>query len=106
MLLQLLIIAAILLPLATLAIVVFVSWGAGWGATPAERAMRMPGDEFFTDRASAFVAMTRAVSITAPPETVWPWLAQLGRGAGWYSFDRLDNGGLVSARHIVSWIPT
>jgi hypothetical protein len=65
----------------------------------------MPGDEFLTDRASAFVAMTRAVSLTAPPETVWPWLAQLGRGAGWYSFDRLDNGGLVSARHIVSWIP-
>jgi hypothetical protein len=49
--------------------------------------------------------MTRAVSIGAPPEDVWPWLAQLGRGAGWYSFDALDNGGKPSARHIVSWIP-
>jgi hypothetical protein len=49
--------------------------------------------------------MTRAVTIAAPPETVWPWLAQLGRGAGWYSYDLLDNGGLMSADHIVSWVP-
>jgi len=105
MLLQLLIIAAILLPLVTLAIVVLVSWGAGWGSTPAERSMKMPGDDFFTDRGPSFVAMTRAVSIAAPPETVWPWLAQLGRGAGWYSYDLLDNGSLKSAEHIVSWIP-
>jgi hypothetical protein len=67
--------------------------------------MRMPGDEYFTDVAVAFVAMTRAVTIEAPAETVWPWLAQLGRGAGWYSYDRLDNGGKMSARHILSWVP-
>ncbi|MGB3564312.1 MAG: hypothetical protein WBG93_10755 [Thermoanaerobaculia bacterium] len=105
MLLQLLITAAILLTLITIAIVSFVRWGEGWGATPAERSMQMPGGVFFTDRAPAFVAMTRAVSIAAPPEIVWPWLAQLGRGAGWYSYDLLDNGGLMSAEHIVSWIP-
>jgi hypothetical protein len=29
----------------------------------------------------------------------------LGRGAGWYSLDRIDNGGRASARHIVGWIP-
>ncbi|MCP5119922.1 MAG: hypothetical protein GY953_54690 [bacterium] len=49
--------------------------------------------------------MTRALSIRARPDTVWPWLAQLGRGAGWYSVDRLDNGGKDSAQHIVTWIP-
>jgi carbon monoxide dehydrogenase subunit G len=49
--------------------------------------------------------MTRAISISAPPEVVWSWLAQMGRGAGWYSHDRIDNGGRASARHIVSWIP-
>jgi len=49
--------------------------------------------------------MTRAISISAPPEHVWPWIAQLGRGAGWYSIDHLDNGRRVSAWHIVSWIP-
>lgn len=49
--------------------------------------------------------MTRAVSIDAPPQRVWPWIEQLGRGAGWYSVDWLDNGRKVSAWHIVSWIP-
>jgi hypothetical protein len=49
--------------------------------------------------------MTRAITIHAPPDRVWPWLEQMGRGAGWYSFDLLDNGGRMSARHIVSWIP-
>ncbi len=29
----------------------------------------------------------------------------MGRGAGWYSIDVLDNGRRVSAWHIVSWIP-
>ena len=34
---------------------------------------------------------TRAIDIDAPPEQVWPWLAQLGydRG-GWYSLPMLD----------------
>jgi hypothetical protein len=48
---------------------------------------------------------TRAITIAAPPERVWPWLAQLGRGAGWYSIDWLDNGRRTSAWHLVSWIP-
>lgn len=39
-----------------------------------------------------------AVTIDAPPSRVWPWLLQMGcdRG-GWYSWDRLDNGGKPSA---------
>jgi hypothetical protein len=49
--------------------------------------------------------MTRAISLNKPPEVVWPWLSQIGRGAGWYSYDRLDNGGKASARHLVTWIP-
>lgn len=68
--------------------------------------MPMPGDAYFTELGLPFVAMTRGISITAPPANVWPWLAQLGRGAGWYSLDGLDNGGRTSARHIVSWIPS
>jgi hypothetical protein len=65
----------------------------------------MPGDDYLESGPPARVAMTRAISIEAPPERVWPWIAQLGRGAGWYSVDWLDNGRRVSARHIVSWIP-
>ena len=65
----------------------------------------MPGDAFFEAGPSRRVLMTRAISIQAETEVVWPWLAQMGRGAGWYSYDWLDNGGKDSTRHIVSWIP-
>jgi hypothetical protein len=80
-------------------------WGTRWGSTPGERARKMPGDEYLEGGARARVAMTRAVSISAPPERVWPWISQLGRGAGFYSVEWLDNGRKVSAWHIVSWIP-
>ena len=95
----------IALVLAVVGLLVFLRWGTRWGSTSEERARRMPGDGYLEGGHGERVVMTRAQSIRARPETVWPWLAQLGRGAGWYSFDRLDNGGKGSARHIVSWIP-
>jgi hypothetical protein len=67
--------------------------------------MALPGDEYLESGPATRTVMTRATSIAAAPEVVWPWLAQLGRGAGWYSHDILDNGARTSARHIVSWIP-
>jgi carbon monoxide dehydrogenase subunit G len=84
---------------------VLLRWGSRWGSTPEERARKLPGDEYFEGDRAARVAMTRAISIGAPPERVWKWIAQLGRGAGWYSVDWLDNGRKVSAQHIVTWIP-
>lgn len=83
----------------------FLEWGSNWGSTAEERDAGMPGDTFFEGGPARRLAMTRAVTIQAEPEIVWPWLAQMGRGAGWYSYDWLDNGGKTSARHIVSWIP-
>ena len=51
------------------------------GATPAERAASLPGDDLVT----ADVVMDRAFELDAPPAEVWPWLVQLGkRRAGWY----------------------
>src|SRR5262249_60745902 len=46
-------------------------------------------------------AATMGVTIDAPPDQVWPWLVQMGgdRG-GWYSWDRLDNGGRPSATEV------
>ena len=35
---------------------------------------------------------TRAISIEAPPEAVWPWLAQMGSGrGGLYTYDWIEN---------------
>lgn len=80
-------------------------WGPYWGSTAQERARSLPGDELLAAGPPTRVAMTRAVSVEAVPDKVWPWLAQLGRGAGFYSVDWLDNGRRTSARHLVSWIP-
>src|ERR1035438_7827126 len=43
----------------------------------------------------------KRVTIEAPSDQVWPWLVQMGgdRG-GWYSWDRLDNGGRPSAQEV------
>ena len=41
------------------------------------------------------------MTIDAPPALVWPWLVQMGCDrAGWYSWDRLDNGSVPSAERI------
>ena len=35
---------------------------------------------------------TRAITINARPEEIWPWLVQIGTGrAGWYSYDWIEN---------------
>jgi hypothetical protein len=66
-------------------------------ATAAERVRPLPGDDLIRDRIGS---LTHAVSIARPPRDVWPWLAQMGAGrAGWYSYDRLDNGGRQSERN-------
>jgi hypothetical protein len=78
--------------------------GERWGSTAEERSRVLPGDSYLNDSGRPLI-MTRGISIDAPPDQVWPWIAQLGRGAGWYSIDRLDNGGRSSAWHRVSWIP-
>lgn len=61
-----------------------------WGATAAEAAERLPGDELLE---AADGISTRAITIDAPTEAVWPWLAQLGpspRG-GAYTYDWIEN---------------
>jgi hypothetical protein len=97
--------AAALLALGLVCGSLLLRWGTRWGSTPPERAAAMPGDDWLDSGPAARVVMTRAISISNPPEKVWPWLAQLGRGAGWYSVDWLDNGRRRSAQHIVTWIP-
>ena len=64
-------------------------WMRGWGATAAERESPLPGDELVPDPGGQ---STRAVTIDAPVEEVWPWLAQLGQDrGGFYSYEWLEN---------------
>ena len=83
-----------------------------WGATDAEVASAMPGDELVPR--PSFTA-TRAITVAAPPEDVWPWILQLGTGrASWYSYDLFDNAARPSADRILpqfqairvgDWVP-
>ncbi len=67
-------------------------WHLRWGATDEEAQRSMPGDDLVP---SPDIAFTRAITINAPPQAVWPWLVQMGyRRAGWYSYDRFDNDGV------------
>lgn len=60
-----------------------------WGATDEERQAVLPGDELL---ANPSVSTTRALTIDAPPDAVWPWLVQMGQDrAGLYSYDWLEN---------------
>jgi hypothetical protein len=87
-------------------------WHRRWGATDAEVAAVLPGDDLVP---GCQYTATRAITIAAPPEAVWPWLAQVGFGkAGFYSNDLLDNVGHPSAERILDefqdprigdWVP-
>jgi hypothetical protein len=64
-------------------------WYLRWGATGEEIRQALPGDEIIPHATSQ---ETRAITIKAPVEAVWPWLAQMGQGrGGLYSYDALEN---------------
>ncbi|WP_298889716.1 SRPBCC family protein [uncultured Serinicoccus sp.] len=65
-----------------------------WGATADEVSRALPGDDLLP---RPDLVATRAISIDAPVEAVWPWLAQMGQArGGLYSYDWLEN--LVGCR--------
>jgi len=74
-------------------------WQLRWGATDEEVVRTMPGDDIV--KHPTFNA-TRAVTINARPEAIWPWLVQMGMArAGWYSYDWIDNLGRPSAERLI-----
>src|SRR5918995_697871 len=74
-------------------------WHLRWGASPDEITEALPGDDFLP---RAQFQATRAITIDAPPDRVWPWLVQVGcLRAGFYSDDLLDNLGRPSSRVVL-----
>jgi hypothetical protein len=73
-----------------------------WGATEAEVALKMPGDEILSIPS---LTATRGITIECGSDEVWPWIAQLGQGrGGFYSYDVLENVArcdIHSAEHVV-----
>lgn len=60
-------------------------WMDRWGASDAETTASLTGDELVP---SPRISYTRAISINAAPEEIYPWIVQLGaeRG-GMYSYE-------------------
>jgi hypothetical protein len=49
----------------------------------------LPGDDLLPDPG---VITNRAITVDAPPEAIWPWLAQMGSGrGGLYTYDWIEN---------------
>ncbi len=64
-------------------------WYRKWGATAGELGRKLSGDALVPHPK---LECTRAITIAAPPNAVWPWLMQMGQGrGGLYSFDGLEN---------------
>jgi hypothetical protein len=69
-----------------------------WGATSEEIQGSVVGDYLCPD---ASLIATRSITISAPPQDVFPWIRQMGFGrAGWYSYDWIDNLGRKSATRV------
>jgi hypothetical protein len=63
-------------------------WHMRWGTHPHELRLALPGD----DPSPHDYLIQHTVGIDAPPEAVWPWLAQMGQDrGGFYSYDWLEN---------------
>jgi hypothetical protein len=76
---------------ATLALAAAIDrYGKRSGATRSEVRATLPGDELVP---SPRWQSTRAITIDAPPDAVWPWIVQMGfpsHRAGWYTPHWLD----------------
>jgi hypothetical protein len=60
-------------------------WYVRWGATDAEVDAALPGDDY-VPRPRTLTLTTKAVTIQAGPEQIYPWLVQMGADkGGWYS---------------------
>jgi hypothetical protein len=78
-------------------------WYNRWGATDKEVSRSLPGDELVPNPQ---LVSTRAITINACPEDIWPWLMQLGQQrGGLYSYELLENLARCDMRNADRIIP-
>ncbi|MGW5644873.1 polyketide cyclase [Saccharopolyspora sp. NPDC003752] len=70
--------------------------GDRWGVSDSEIRRSYPCDDYVTSPA---LKAWRGVSVEAPAEAVWPWVAQVRLAP--YSYDWIDNLGRRSPRELV-----
>lgn len=73
----------------TVYLMVIRPWHLKWGATADEVDRVLPGDNLIPN---VKINATHAITIEAPIERVWPWIAQIGQGrGGFYSYEAIEN---------------
>lgn len=78
-------------------------WHLRWGATDAEVREALPGDKLVPEPQ---IQSTRAITIDAPVDAVWPWLVQIGQNrAGFYSYTWLENLFFTRMRNAEQLVP-
>ncbi|HUL73649.1 MAG TPA: hypothetical protein VLT86_11140 [Vicinamibacterales bacterium] len=81
--------AAVMVAILAASYLVVRPWCLAWGTKEDEARRSLPGESLVYDAGSQ---ETHAITIHAPLDAVWPWLAQLGQDrGGFYSFDLLEN---------------
>ena len=74
--------------ISALAEAILIRLGQTYGSVPADRALDLPGDDIVPNPQ---VVTNHAIDIDAPPDSVWPWLVQMGwHRAGWYTARWVD----------------
>jgi hypothetical protein len=72
-------------------VVAYLTWRPRmlrWGTEGDEATEPLPGDDLVPHPS---VQSTRAITIDAPPERVWPWIVQMGiYRAGFYTHDQVE----------------
>jgi hypothetical protein len=70
-------------------VVVIRPWHLRWGTEADDETRELPGDDLLPRDGTRIL---HAVTIDAPVEAVWPWLAQLGQDrGGFYSYEWIEN---------------
>jgi hypothetical protein len=78
----------------TAAVIALRPWFMRYGTSAQERQARLFGDSLYP---GARYRVDNAITIRAPADSVWPWLAQIGQDrGGFYSYTALEN--LAGAR--------
>ena len=87
-LLKIIAILTSLAALIILAVILLTPWMNRWGATDDEVTAALAGDEYVNNPKEV---VTRAITIMAPPESIFPWLLQIGADkGGYYSYSWLE----------------
>lgn len=92
--------AAITAPIGAYALIVR-PWTRRWGVQAGDAERALPGDDLVPEPT---VVETRAITIDAAPQDIWPWLVQMGYGrGGWYGYDQVDMIGHSATGIMPEW---